>query len=216
MGHEKEKLESTSQDINIYLESTYLEPNIEKNTCSCLEAVDKFIISTSVENENFRIQGSFYETKTIHITYFGKLTYKPVLKEIEDITSSSEKNIYIYYCFDNKWDEKKIIKMSKCKRHLNQSYCSNIYLPNKGILYVAFTDNYNNWDTDTNSPYFFKVYEDKEKEIIKRYCLDSQSSTTQKKSSSLTMYNKNINVTFRSIIIKIKNFFKDILSDNLC
>lgn len=178
--------------------------NTEILPCSCAEAINQFIISTAVKNDNFHIQGSFFETKTIHLTYHGKLLES---KEITEINTNQ--NIYMYYCFDNKWEEKTILKMNICNKPSELAYCANIYLPHKSVLYIAFTDDNGNWDTDSNSTYAFKVYPNKEKEIIERYGLNNSSNFIKKTSSELTIYNKPLNTYLNKFARKIKKFFTD-------
>lgn len=194
---------------NLPLKSNNVLQDIDHTSCSCTEALDKFIVSTAVNNDNFHIQGSFFETKTIHITYSGKLVRR--FLDICDKDRQAARNIYIYYCYDNKWDDKQVVKMDICKKHSDLAYCTNIHLPHKGILYIAFTDGQGNWDTDTNSTYFFKVYQDKEKEIIQRYGLDKKDIVKKGNSSSLTIYGQPFSIYLKNIVNKIERFFSNAL-----
>lgn len=223
---EKEEItinnEQSVTDIDIITNNAICETNtnlnksIEFTPCSCAEAIDKFIVTTTVQNDSFKIKGSFFEKKTIHINYYGKLLEKKdnnqiILEGFNDNTH--KKSIYMYYCFDNKWDNKKVVQMDTCKKSQNQSYCSNIYLPSKSVLYIAFADDFGNWDTDSNSTYAFKVYPNKEEEIIKRYKLDN-ASPCKKETSSLTIYGQSFNRYFKNIVWKLKKMLKNTIFGN--
>lgn len=191
--------------------------DVEKEPCCCEEAVNRFIISTAFKNDSFEIQGSFFEYKKIHITYYGKLTKQfKIIEEIEGTKSDdlSKSNIYMYYCFDNKWEDKKIINMADCKGSYVLSYCINISLPQKGMLYIAFTDGCGNWDTDTNSTYSFKIYPDKEKEILERYGLNKTIVNNKQEVSSMTIYGHAVNIHLKNLINKIKSYFKNNVFNN--
>lgn len=192
--------------------------DLERIPCSCAEAIDKFIISTAIKNNSFHIQGSFFEKKTIHITYHGKLTqtFENINKNNNEfIDTTSVPNIYMYYCFDNKWDDKKIINMASCNKTSKLSYCANIFLTHKSTIYLAFMDENGNWDTDTNSTYSFKVYPDKEKEIIKRYQLGIIADEKKKSSYLLTIYGKPLNIYFKNTARRLKRFFGTTLFSNV-
>ncbi len=141
-----------------------------KRTCCCNDALNKGIYTKSLSYDNFCIYGNLMQDKSILLNYYGKL--------INDNSSKNEApNIYLYYCFDNNWNEKKIVNMNICNRNSKLTYCAIIDIPEISTINVAFTNDNDEWDTDKEGTYYLKIYPDIEKAIIKRYGLDSTPPT---------------------------------------
>ena len=147
----------------------------KERICCCNEALKKGIFTKSISNDSFCVYGSIIQGKNILLNYSGKL-----VKDF-NIAESSKKNapnIYMYYCFDNNWKDKKIVNMSVCSKNNKLSYCSIIdNIPDSQNINLAFTDDNQKWDTDKCGTYCLKIYPDIEKNIMKRYGLDSTPPT---------------------------------------
>ena len=144
-------------------------------TCCCNEALKKGIFTKTMSNNSFCVYGNLMQGKNILLNYSGKLTNN-VINIAKD--KKDAPNVYLYYCFDNNWDDKKIINMSVCNQNGNLSYCMIIEnIPEASYINFAFTDDNDNWDTDSHGTYCLKIYEDVEKSIMKRYGLDSTPPT---------------------------------------
>lgn len=143
-----------------------------KRMCLCNQALQKGIFTKTISNDSFSIYGNVMQGKSILLNYNGKL-----LKDL-DITKYTKENIpntYLYYCFDNNWNEKKIVNMSICKQNSTLSYCAIIDIPNISYtnINIAFTNDDEKWDTDIKGTYYIRIYPDIEKNIMRRYGLDS-------------------------------------------
>ncbi|MDD2627504.1 MAG: hypothetical protein PHD20_01285 [Clostridia bacterium] len=134
-------------------------------TCVCELSTNEGILFKSFENSSFSIFGTLTKDKKVLLKYSGKLTSDDIIEK------SKTPNIYLYYCFDNKWEDRNIVNMSICNN--KTTYCSSISIPECEYLNVVFTTDDNKWDTDETSAYNLKVYSDMEKAIIQRYGLDA-------------------------------------------
>ena len=139
--------------------------------CCCNDAFKKGIFTKNISSDSFCIYGNLMHGKNILINYAGKLT------KDSNFTSYNKKespNVYLYYCFDNNWENKRIVNMSVCSQSNNLSYCTIIEnIPECTNINIAFTNDNDKWDTDSHGTYCLKVYPDIEKAIMKRYGLDS-------------------------------------------
>ena len=167
-----------------------------KRNCLCNEAIKKGIFTKTISNDSFCIYGSLMQGKSILLNYNGKL-----LNDI-DISKSNKNNapnLYLYYCYDNNWNEKKIVNMSVCNQNTKLSYCSIIDIPecSNTTINIAFTNDKEEWDTDAKGTYYLKIYPDIEKSIMKRYGLDSTPPTL--------MPDKSPTITIDKIKAKIIN-----------
>lgn len=171
-----------------------------KRICCCNEAIKKGIYAQSLHNDTFSIYGNLMQGKSILLNYSGKL--------VEKISNSSDTapNIYMYYCFDNDWENKRIINMSVCKKQTSLSYCSIIELPECSSINIAFTNQNDEWDTDTKGTYYVKIYPDVEKAIIKRYGLDSTPPTLVP--DNLPSSHNSLIKVVKEKLISVFSFFK--------
>lgn len=171
-----------------------------KRICYCNDAIKEGIYTKAIENESFSIYGNLIQGKNILINYNGNLT--------KNYTSENKiPNLYLYYCFDNDWENKKIINMSVCKQKNALSYCFIINLPTDHTnINIAFTNDNNEWDTDIKGSYYIKMYPDIEKEILKRYGLDSTPPTII--SDNLPASCKSLIEKVKEKVVTIFSFFK--------
>lgn len=142
----------------------------KQRICCCTEAVKKGIYEKSLNNDNFSIYGNLMHGKSVLINYHGKLIKN---NDITNDDKSKAPNIYLYYCFDNNWKERKIMNMNVCNKGNEISYCSIIDIPENENINIAFTNDNEEWDTTEKGTYYLKIYPDVEKAILKRYNLDA-------------------------------------------
>lgn len=141
----------------------------KQRMCCCNEAVKKGIYTKSLENDNFSIYGNLMHGRSILLNYHGKLIQN------NDITNDDKlkaPNIYLYYCFDNNWNDKKIVNMNVCNKNSKLSYCTIIDVPENENINIAFTNDADKWDVTEKGTYYLKIYPDIEKAILRRYNLD--------------------------------------------
>jgi len=173
-----------------------------KRMCCCNEAIKKGIFTKSISNDSFCIYGNLMQGKSILLNYNGKL-----LKDINfpKHDKNNIPNIYLYYCYDNNWNEKKIINMSVCNQNSKLSYCSIIDIPDcsNTTINITFTNDKEEWDTDTKGTYYLKIYPDIEKSIMKRYGLDSTPPTLMTDKSPTITIDK-----IKTKLINILSIFK--------
>lgn len=163
--------------------------------CVCELSTNEGILFKSFENSSFSIFGTLTKEKKILLKYTGKL----VPESVEEQCKSP--NIYLYYCFDNNWEEKKIVNMSIC--HNKSTYCYSISIPQCEYLNVVFTTNDEKWDTDETSSYNLKTHSDMEKSIIQRYGLDATPPILSNTSTT-------INTILKSKFLQfVKSFFSN-------
>lgn len=146
----------------------------KQRICCCTEAIKKGIYAKTITNDNFSIYGNLMHGRSILLNYHGKLI------ENNDITNdkkSSAPNIYLYYCFDNNWKDKRIINMNVCNKDSKISYCTIIDIPENENINIAFTNDQDKWDVAEKGTYYLKIYPDIEKAILRRYNLDSTPPT---------------------------------------
>lgn len=141
----------------------------KQRICCCNEAVKKGIYAKSLENDNFSIYGNLMHGRSVLLNYHGKLIKN---NDITNDEKSKAPNIYLYYCFDNNWNDKKIVNMNVCNKNSKLSYCAIIDIPESENINIAFTDDCDNWDVTEKGTYCLKLYHDVEKAILKRYNLD--------------------------------------------
>lgn len=141
-----------------------------KRMCCCNNAIKKGIFTKTISTNSFSIYGNLMQGKSILLNYNGKL-----LNDVDIYDKKNAPNLYLYYCFDNNWNDKKIANMSICNQNSKLSYCSIIDIPENSnqIINIAFTNDKDDWDTDLKGTYYLKIYPDIEKSIMKRYGLDS-------------------------------------------
>jgi len=141
----------------------------KQRICCCNDAIKKGIYTKSLENNNFSIYGNLMHGKSILLNYHGKL-----IKNNDIVYDDKSKipNVYLYYCFDNNWNDKKIVNMNVCNKNGKLSYCSIIDIPENENINIAFTNDSDEWDTDEKGTYYIKLCPDVEKAILKRYNLD--------------------------------------------
>ncbi len=169
-----------------------------KRMCNCNEAIKKGIFTKTISNTSFSIYGNLMQGKSILLNYNGKL-----LKNMDKVADKkSAPNVYLYYCFDNNWNDRKIVNMSICNQSSSLSYCCIIEIPNMSNenINIAFANDDDKWDTDEKGTYYLKIYPDIEKSIMKRYGLDSTPPTVVE------------NTTLIPSISSVKNKFVNILS----
>lgn len=173
-----------------------------KRICCCNEAIKKGIFTKTLSNDSFCIYGNLMQGKSILLNYRGKLLNDIDLSIYE---KGNAPNLYLYYCFDNNWNDKKIINMSICNQNSKLSYCSIIDIPDcsNTNINIAFTNDKEAWDTDTKGTYYLKIYPDIEKAIMKRYGLDSTPPTLMIDNSPAININK-----IKTKIINILSIFK--------
>lgn len=169
--------------------------------CCCNEAIKKGIYTKTFENCSFSIYGNLMQGKSILLNYHGKLVDTNCSNNADTIP-----NVYMYYCFDNDWENKRIINMSVCKQKSTLSYCYIIDLPESSNINIAFTNDKNEWDTDAKGSYYIKIYPDIEKEILKRYGLDSTPPTII--SDNLPASCKSLIEKVKEKVVTIFSFFK--------
>lgn len=173
-----------------------------KRKCYCNEAIKKGIFTKTISNDSFCIYGNLMQGKSILLNYNGKL-----LSDIDmsNYNKNNAPNLYLYYCFDNNWNEKKIINMSVCNQNSNLSYCSIIDIPecSNTTINIAFTNDKDEWDTDVKGTYYLKIYPDIEKSIMKRYGLDSTPPTLMPDTSPTITIDK-----IKTKIVHILSIFK--------
>lgn len=173
-----------------------------KRICCCNEAIKKGIFTKNLSNDSFCVYGNIMQGKSILLNYSGNL-----LNNINISTNKKDNapNLYLYYCFDNNWNEKKIINMSVCNHNSKLSYCSIIDIPDCSYtnINIAFTNDNDKWDTDTKGTYYLKIYPDIEKSIMKRYGLDSTPPTVMPDKSPAIKINN-----LKTKIINILSLFK--------
>lgn len=176
-----------------------------KRKCYCNEAIKKGIFTKSLSNDSFCIYGNLMQGKSILLNYNGKLLTNI---DMANFNKNDIPNIYLYYCYDNNWNEKKIVNMSICNQSSKLSYCSIIDIPDCSTtnINIAFTNDNDEWDTDTKGTYYVKIYPDVEKSIMKRYGLDSTPPTLIKDMSPTSNINK-----IKEKIINIFGLFKSII-----
>lgn len=176
--------------------------------CCCSEAAKKGIYVKSLENDNFSIYGNLMHNRSILLNYHGKLINS--FNKL-DYNKSKIPNIYLYYCFDNNWNDKKIINMNVCNSNTYElSYCTIIDIPENENINIAFTNDNDEWDVTEKGTYYLRIYPDVEKAILRRYNLDGVppvvlSDTLPAKSLSFLKNLKEKAYSFFSII-KIKFF----------
>jgi len=173
-----------------------------KRMCCCSEAIKKGIFTKTIANDNFCIYGNLTQGKSVLLNYNGKLLNDIDLKNYD---KNNVPNLYLYYCFDNNWNEKKIVNMSVCNQNSTLSYCSIIDIPDcsNANINIAFTNDNEKWDTDIKGTYYLKIYPDIEKSIMRRYGLDSTPPTLMENKSPA------INIqTLKTRIINILTIFK--------
>ena len=172
-----------------------------KRICCCNEALQKGIYTKTFSNDSFCIYGNLMHNKSVLLNYIGKLI------DNSNNQSNNKKelpNIYLYYCFDNNWNDKKIINMNVCNQNTVLSYCMIIDIPEDVLsINIAFTNDNDKWDTDVKGTYYLKVYPDIEKSIIKRYGLDSTPPT---------IISDNLPTSKANIVNIVKNKFISFLS----
>ena len=179
------------------------DENKERNCC-CNEALKKGIFTKSISNNSFCIYGNLMQGKSILLNYSGKLIQD---FDIKTYSKKDAPNIYLYYCFDNNWDDKKIVNMSVCNQNSNLSYCTIIEdIPESTNMNLAFTTDSEKWDTDIHGTYCLKVYPDIEKNIMKRYGLDSTPPAIM--SDSLPSASISFKSKLKNKIINIFSIFK--------
>lgn len=144
------------------------DENKHRNCC-CSEAVKKGIYTKSLENDSFSIYGNLMHGRNILLNYHGKLIKN---NDITNDNKSSAPNIYLYYCFDNNWNDKKIVNMNVCNKDSKLSYCSIIDIPENENINIAFTNDAEEWDITEKGTYYLKISPDIEKAILRRYNLD--------------------------------------------
>lgn len=173
-----------------------------KRMCCCNEAIKKGIFTKTIANDNFCIYGNLMQGKSVLLNYSGKLLNDIDLKKYD---KSNAPNLYLYYCFDNNWNEKKIVNMSVCNQNSTLSYCSIIDIPDcsNTNINIAFTNDDEKWDTDIKGTYYLKIYPDIEKSIMKRYGLDSTPPTLMEDKSPVISIH-----TLKTKIINILSIFK--------
>ena len=145
------------------------EENKQRNCC-CNDAVKKGIYTKSLENDNFSIYGNLMHGRSILLNYHGKLIKN---NDITTDDKSKAPNIYLYYCFDNNWNDKKIVNMNVCNKNSNLNYCAIIDIPENENINIAFTNDDDDWDVTEKGTYYLKIYPDIEKIILRRYNLDA-------------------------------------------
>lgn len=183
--------------------------------CSCGNAILEGIFNNSFSNKSFATYGMITNGRKFLVKYYGKLCdsnnhlyiERENLKEIDKNNTSAPniKKIYIYYCYNNNWKEKKIVTMNICSdtSFNNQAYCTIIEVPkddNLTMLNIAFADDNGNWDTDMSSTYMLNVYPDIEKKIMKRYNLDATPPTIVESPTKIACLLKKVKLQF------LKNF----------
>lgn len=169
-----------------------------KRICCCNEAIKKGIYTKTMQNGSFSIYGNLTQGKSILLNYHGKLAKGNFTDKIP--------NVYMYYCFDNDWENKRIINMNVCKQKNTLSYCLIIDLPENANINIAFSNDDDEWDTDTKGSYYIKIYPDIEKAILRRYGLDSTPPTII--SDNLPTSCKSLTEIIKEKIINIFSFFK--------
>ena len=180
-----------------------------KRKCACNEAIKKGIFTKSISNDSFCIYGNLMQGKSVLLNYNGKL-----LKNIEltDCDKNKIPNLYLYYCYDNNWNDKKIVNMNICNQNSTLSYCSIIDipdLPNTNIN-IAFTNDKDEWDTDIKGTYYLKIYPDIEKSIMKRYGFDSTPPAIMEDKSPAITFNK-----IKERIVNIFSLFGILKKENM-
>lgn len=146
----------------------------KQRMCCCSEATKRGIYAKSFSNDNFSIYGNLMHDKSILLNYHGKLIKN---NDITNDNKATAPNIYLYYCFDNNWNDKKIINMNVCNQCGKLSYCHIIDIPENETINIAFTNDDEEWDVAEKGTYYLKIYPDIEKAILKRYNLDGTPPT---------------------------------------
>lgn len=178
----------------------------KQRICCCTEATKKGIYAKSITNDNFSIYGNLMHGRSILLNYHGKLIKN---NDFVSFNRETAPNLYLYYCFDNNWNQKKIVNMSVCNRNGKLSYCSIIDIPENENINIAFTNDDDKWDTTEKGTYYLKIYPDIEKAILKRYNLDSTPPViiTESLPAEPTNFLKKLKEKVHSFFINIKAMF---------
>lgn len=173
--------------------------NVVDLHCTCEEGCNKGVFKKTIENEKFSIFGNLNKNNCIILRYYGKLT-----KSTEEIELEDNTELYMYYTFDNNWQDKKHIQMGKCLIGRNNDFCIHIDLENHDLISFGFYDNKGKFDLKEDSlTYSFTISNDIISDIMKRYGFEAN-----KELPTIVEYKVNYMINVESVLLKLKKVFK--------
>lgn len=175
--------------------------NVVDFHCTCEEGCNKGAFKKNVEDEKFTIFGNLNKNNCMILRYHGEL-----VKPNEDADLEKPKEIYMYYTFDNNWQDKHHVQMSKCLIGRNHEFCINIDLEQHSLISFGFYNNYGKFDIkDDSTTYCFNIGNDIISDIMKRYGLEDN-----KELPAVVEYKVSYMMSTESTLVRIKNFFKSL------